>query len=177
MPKTKLQKQTDLTKLSEKLSRAKSVVFTDYKGLTMSQLSRLREELRTEGAEFSVTKNSLLNLAFKDSALLPLHTELFSGPTATLFAYEDEITPIKALVNALKEASIGQVKSGFLNGEVLDALTINRLASLPSKLELQAKVVGTLASPLYGLVGVLQANIRNLVFALDQIRISKGGEA
>ena len=58
----------------------------------------------------------------------------------------------------------------------MEALSITRLAELPSKLELQAKIVGSLSSPLYGMVNVLQGNLRNLVYALDQIRISKGGE-
>ena len=176
MPKTKLQKTQDLEKLTEKLSRAKSVVFTDYKGLTMSQLSALRDQLRDQGAELSVTKNSLLSLALKANHLTTSESST-EGPTATLFSYEDEITPIKALVKALKEANTGKIKSGLLNGEELDNISVTRLANLPSKSELQAKVVGSLASPLYGIVGVLQANIRNLVYALDQIRISKGGEA
>jgi len=62
-------------------------------------------------------------------------------------------------------------------GEFIDEYKVNRLATLPSKDELRAKVVGTLGAPLYGIVGVLQANLRNLVYALDQIRISRGGEA
>lgn len=175
MPKTKLQKSKDLEILTEKLSRAKSVVFTDYKGLTMTQLSALRDQLRDQGAELSVTKNSLISLALKSNNLTAsdIATE---GPTATLFSYEDEITPIKTLVKALKDANMGKVKAGILNGESLDNLAVTKLSTLPSKLELQAKVVGTLAAPLQGIVGVLQANLRNFVYALDQIRIQKGGE-
>ena len=142
----------------------------------MNQLSQLRNQLRDQGAEFSVTKNSLLDLALKNTSL-PISIEPTSGPTATLFSYEDEITPIKSLVKTLKDASIGKIKTGIIDGEVYDALSITRLANLPSKLELQATVVRSLASPLYGIVGVLSANIRNLLYAVDQIRIKRGGEA
>jgi large subunit ribosomal protein L10 len=97
-------------------------------------------------------------------------------PVATLFAFGDEITPIKILTKSLKDTGIGKVKGGVMEGEYLDEYKINKLAQLPSKDELRAKVVGSLGAPLYGIVGVLQANIRNLVYALDQIRKSKGGE-
>lgn len=173
MPKTRVQKEETVVVLAEKLKKAKSVVFADYQGLTMAQLSVLRDQLRDQGAEFAVTKNSLLDLALKTTDYRLPTTD---GPTATLFSYEDEVAPIKALVKALKDAARGSIKAGIVGGEVYDAFAVTRLANLPSKLELQAKVVGSLSSPLYGIVGVLQANIRNLVYAVDQIRIQKGGE-
>lgn len=176
MPKTRVQKEETVVQVTEKLNRAKSVVLTDYKGLNMSQLSQLRQELRSQGAEFTVIKNTLLNLAFKQTGFKPASSEVLQGPTAVMFAYEDEISPIKSLVKLLKGAGIGQVKAGFWDKGFLDSLAITRLANLPSKLELQGKVVGLLNAPLVGMVGVLQANLRNLVFALDQIRIKRGGE-
>lgn len=175
MAKTRQQKEEAVTILSEKLQRAKSVVFADYRGLTMSQLSQIRNSLREEGAEFSVTKNSLLRLALKNDRL-EVSDDVLEGPVATLFSFEDELLPIKSLVKSLKDFSIGSVKGGIFEGELVDQYKINSLASLPSKDELRAKVVGGLGAPLYGIVGVLQANIRNLVYALDQIRVSKGGE-
>lgn len=176
MPKTKDQKQKLVENYAEKLSRSKSVVFTDYRGLTMKVLSDLRNKLAGQDAEFTVTKNTLLDLALKKAAMPKLSEEMETGPIATLFSYEDEVSPIKTLVKILKDAQTGKIKGGILDTELMDAVTITRLANLPGKQELQAKVVGSLASPLYGIVGVLQANLRNLVYALDQIRIAKGGE-
>lgn len=175
MPKTRQQKQDLVTKLTEKLSQAKSVVFTDYKGLTMAQLTDLRNKLRELGAEFTITKNNLLKLALKNSQLTIDNGQLFEGPTATLFANDDEISPIKILVKALKDTAIGSIKSGIFEDELIDDVMIQKLASLPSKDELRAKVVMSLTSPLYGIVGVLQANLRNLVYALEQIKVIKGG--
>ena len=167
MPKTRVQKEEIVVNLKEKLANAKSIVFADYRGLTTKQLSDLRENLSEVGGELNITKNTLLKIALPESS--------FEGPTATLFAYDDEISPIKLLVKALKDAGIGKIKAGFLGTEVLDEERINQLASLPSKDELRRKTVGILVAPLQGIVSVLQGNLRNLVYVLDQIRISKGG--
>ena len=182
MPKTRAQKEEQVTKIAENLSKSKSVVFTDYKGMTMSQLSTLRKSLREVGAELTVTKNNLLKLALKSSVYglpttedgSPKSDDLFTGPIATLFAYDDEITPIKILAKALKDNDVGKVKAGLFEGEYMDEFEVAKLSSLLSKDELRAKLVGSLGSPLYGIVGVLQANLRNLVYALEQVRVQKG---
>ncbi|MBI2334181.1 50S ribosomal protein L10 [Candidatus Daviesbacteria bacterium] len=148
MPKTRVQKEEIVQNLSEKFSRAKSVVFADYKGLTMKQLSDLRIKLAEVQGEFTITKNTLLEKSLTDYRL-PTTAEdgrrksevLFEGPTATLFSYDDEISPIKLLVKTLKDAALGKVKNGFLGQEALDEAKILQLATLPSKDELRAKTV------------------------------------
>lgn len=169
MPKSRIQKQEKVTELTEKLARAKSVVLADYQGLTMAQLTELRGRLESLGAEFQVTKNNLLSLALKESGLKSSNSEI-TGPTATLFGFEDEISPIKVLVKTLKEFEKGRVFDGFLEKQELSEAEVVRLAELPSKDELCAKVVGSLGAPLYGIVRVLQANIRNLVYVLEAYR-------
>lgn len=176
MPKTKQQKKDIVTDLKERLLKSKSLVFTDYKGMTMSQLSAIRNQLGELSAEFSVTKNNLIKIALKESGYKLDDDAVFEGPIATLFSYGDEIAGIKALAKAIKDNGIGKTKAGFLAGEFLSANQVDKLAALPSKDELRAKIVGSLGSPLYGIVGVLQANLRNLVYALDAIRKQKGGE-
>ena len=174
MPKTRQQKIDAVVKLQEKLSRAKALVFADYKGLTMKQLSDLRNKLRPGQAELAITKNSLLERALPASNL-QLPSSSIEGPTATLFAYDDEITPIKILVKALKDIGLGKVKSGFFGKDSLDEAKILKLSTLPSKDELRAKTVGVLVAPLQGILSVLNGNLRNLVYALNQIKIAKGG--
>lgn len=174
MPKTRVQKEEAVVKLQEKLTKAKSLVFADYKGLTMKELSDLRNKLREQNAEFNITKNSLLGFALKDSSL-KVQDSTFEGPIATLFAYDDEISPIKILVKALKDLAKGKVKSGFLGTDSLDEAKILQLSTLPTKDELRGKTVGVLVAPLQGMVSVLQGNLRNLVYALNQIKISRGG--
>lgn len=172
--KTRQQKQESVQLIQEKLGKSTAVVFADYKGLTMTQLSDIRKKLRKQNAEFAITKNTLLKRAIPTTYHLPPTT--YQGPTATLFAYDDQVSPIKILVKSLKDFSIGKVKGGFLGDIFLDEAKILHLSTLPSKDELRGKVVGVLVAPLQGMVSVLQGNLRNLVYALDQIRISKGGE-
>lgn len=174
MPKTRAQKEEAVIKLQEKLVKAKAVVFADYKGLTMKQLSNLRKQLREQNAQFSITKNTILERALPSSNL-QLPSSNLEGPTATLFAYDDQISPIKTLVKAFKDMALGKVKFGFLGEEVLDEAKIIQLSTLPTKDELRAKTVGVLVAPLQGIVGVLQANLRNLVYALSEIHKMKGG--
>ncbi len=171
MAKTRPQKIAEVVKLQEKVGKAKSVVFADYRGLTMKQLIDLRNRLSEVGSEFTITKNTLLERAIPNTK--------FEGPTGTLFAYDDEISPIKILVKALKDAALGKVKSGFLGppagGDILDEAKILKLSSLPSKDELRGQTVGILAAPLQGIVSVLQGNLRNLVYALKEIQKQRGG--
>lgn len=174
--KTRAQKIKSVENLTEKFKKAKTVVFTDYRGMTMNQLSDLRNKLAETDAELAVTKNTLVHIALKQAGLIGETDNIAEGPTATLFGFGDEILPIKTLTKAIKDNQVGIIKGGFLNGDFMEAVNITRLSNLPSKLELQAKIVGSLSAPLYGMVNVLQGNLRNLVYALDQIRISKGGE-
>ncbi len=176
MPKSKQQKIDIVTDLTERVSKAKSIVFADYQGMNMDQIQTLRRGLQDLSAQFSITKNNLIKIALKENGLKVDDDAVFEGAVATLFAYGDEIAPIKILTKAIKDNGIGKTRAGFLNGEYLSDAQVNKLAQLPSKDELRAKVVGALGSPLYGIVGVLQANLRNLVYALDQIRKQKGGE-
>lgn len=176
MPKTRLQKEETVVQLQEKLGKAKSVVFTDYKGLSMKQLSELRRKLREVNGEFTITKNALLGFALKNSQLSNVNSQLLQGPTAALFAYDDEISPIKILVKTLKDTSIGKVKIGLLGTQLLDEVSIMQLSTLPTKDELRGKTVAVLVAPLQGIVSVLQGNLRNLVYALTEIQKMKGGE-
>lgn len=184
MAKTRAQKEIDLQNLTEKLGKAHAVVLVDYqqagtsssKGMTMKQLSDLRDKLHDQNAEFSVTKNTLLTRALNSSQLSITDSQLIQGPIATLFAYDDEISPIKTLVKALKDNAIGQIKAGFLGSESLSATRVNQLSALPGKDELRGQVVGLIASPIKGIVGVLNANLRNLAVVINQIKIARGGE-
>lgn len=174
MAKTRQQKEETVQKLREKLDKAKAVVFADYKGLTMKQLSELRDKLRDQDAEFSITKNTLLERALP-SSIFHLPPSSLDGPTATLFAYDDQISPIKILVKALKDAALGKIKKGFLGSVALDEAKIIQLSTLPSRDELRGQMVGVLIAPLRGMVSVLQGNLRNLVYALSEIHKMRGG--
>lgn len=163
----KIAKVADLT---DKLNRAKSVVLTDYRGLTVAQLDDLRKKVETVGAEFEVTKNTLLSRSL-GSKEVPAET--LEGPTATLFAYADALAPLKALADFIKANSLPVIKVGFLGKDLLTAVQVGELAKLPSREVLLGRLVGSLKGSQYGLVNVLSGNIRKLVYALDAVARSK----
>lgn len=148
-----------LNLLKTKVQQAKSIVFTDASGLSVNLQRELRQAVKLAGGELIVVKNTLLKLALGE-AVLP-------GPTVTLFAYEDEIAPIRALAEFAKSHDLPKIKAGFLAKEALTKEQVEQLASLPTKIELLAKTVGSLKSPITGFVNVLQGSLRKLTYVLS----------
>ena len=157
--------------LAQKLKEAKTVVLADYHGLDVSQLAELRKTIRKAGGEFEVVKNTLLTRAAKESKV-EIDPKILKGPTAALWSYKDQLTPLKALMDFVKANQLPKVKFGLLDQVITPIERIKLLASLPTKEELQAKLVGVLKSPTYGLTNALSWNIRKLVLVLK----AKGGE-
>lgn len=147
--------------LSEKLSRARSVVLTDYRGLTHKQAEELHRNVKKAGGEFIVAKNSLLKIAGGYQ---------LTGPTGALLAYEDELAPLKELFKTIKTLSLPKVKFGFIGTKEYSDSEIETLAKLPSKETLQGQVVSRLSGPIYGLVYALNANFAKLVYVLKGVK-------
>ncbi len=159
----------NLKLLNEKKNQAKSAIFVHYRGLSGNLDTQLRTQIKNVGGEMMVAKNTLLKLVFGSKEL---NTAL-SGPTAVIWAYQDEIAPLKTVSDFAKTNELPIVTAGFLDDKVLTQQEVDRLAKLPGKLELQAKVVGSLAAPLSGFVNVLQGNIRKFTYILKAIQETK----
>ncbi len=157
------QKVQVVGELKDKLTKAKSMVLTDYRGLTHHQLEELKRALKEAGAEFLVTKNTLLRLAGDKKEEVEAH---LNGPTAALFAYEDEIAPLSVLAKFIKNFGLPQIKIGLMGEKILSSEEVLRLALLPSREILLATLVMRLKSPLYGLNNALSWNTRKLVLTL-----------
>lgn len=170
MPTAK--KAAEIEALRERIAASPNLFLTDFSGLSVAETSRLRNELRKDGAMYSVVKNSLFSIAAGEEIAKPLEAYL-AGPTAVVFTSGDPVASAKALSVFSAETKKLAVKAGFIEGKVLDAATVGVLATLPSRLELLARLVSTLAGPMRGLVTVLSGNQRGLVRVLDQIRQQK----
>lgn len=165
------QKKIDIVKeLKTKLEKAKSLVFSDYRGLTVAQIQDLKKRIKKEKGEYVVTKNTLMIKALEQARLPTPEIAQLEGPSATLFSYEDEIGPLKALVAFAKTAGLPILKLGILEKAILTKEEVENLSLLPPKNILYAQVVGALSAPAYGLVNVLQGNIRKLVYVIDSIK-------
>ncbi len=158
--------------VSEKLGRAEIVIATDYRGLTVAQMTELRRKLREQNIEYHVIKNTLAGFAAKATEK-PALSEFLEGPTAIAFGYDDVIQPAKVLQDFLRSSETTlSIKGGLLGDKPLTPEEITALAKLPPKEELIGKVVGLVQSPLYGLVNVLNGNLRGLVGVL-QARVNQ----
>jgi large subunit ribosomal protein L10 len=161
----------------KKPPRSKNLFFTNSSGLTVEEITKLRNELRKDGATatYGVVKNTLFSIAAGPEMAKELETFL-AGPTGVVFGGDDPVTPAKALqaFNAVKPV---EVKAAWIDGKIATAADVTALASLPPKQELLAKLVGSLKSPLYGLVMVLSGNQSGLVRVLNAIREQKAAGA
>src|SRR5258706_4027845 len=153
-----------VTELTDKVAKAKSIILADYSGLKHKQLEELRKLLKKTDAEFAVTKNTLLKRALGDKAA-SIEGELNQG-TAALFAYADEVAPLKELLKFFKAAAAGKTKGGLLGTTVLAEADVAKLAALPSRQILLGKLVGQLNAPIQGLHHALSWNINTFVWAL-----------
>ena len=159
-------KESAVKELTEKLAAAKNLFLTDYSGLTVDEITRLRGELRKDGNTYSVVKNTLFRIAAGD---LAAQLERFlAGPTGIVFAGLDPVAPAKALKTFSDTVKRVAVKAAYIDGQVVDAKQVDKLAKLPPKLELIASLVGTLANPLRGLVTVLSGNQSGLVRVFER---------
>ncbi len=159
-------KTESVAALKERLGSAKTAVLTEYRGLTVRQLSDLRKQLKAAAAEYKVVKNRLARLAVKDSPLDPLGTH-FKGPTALVFTKQDPVAVAKALQAFVRINPALTIKLGLVEGKVLQPAELKALADLPSKEQLRAQIVGALQGPMRQLVSLLQAPVRELVYVLE----------
>ncbi len=160
-------KQQNVAVLAEKLSRMKSAVLTDYRGLSVSQLETLRGALRQEGIDYVVLKNTLARRASEQAGISGLSAHLV-GPTALAISYDDLSAPARVLMEyARLNRRLEMVRGGVAEGTVLTAAEVRQLADLPSREVLMAQLLAVLEAPVAQLVGLLEAPVRDLVGLLD----------
>lgn len=150
-----------LAEIKDRMERASIAIGADYRGLSVAQITELRRALRPANVEVKVVKNTLASMA-AEQAGRPELQQLLQGPTALAIGFADPIAPVKALTDHLRARRLQlPIYGGWLEGRILSRAEVESLATLPSKEQLIADVVGKLQSPLYNLAGLLQASMRN----------------
>lgn len=167
-------KKAQVAELVEALKGATTGVLVDYRGLTVEEDTKLRNNLRAAGVQYFVVKNTLLRLATKETGLEELDS-ILHGPTALAIS-EDAVAPAKVLADYAKENEKLELKSGFMDGKVLSMDELKQLAKTPSKETLIAKIMGSLNSPISGLARLLNTIAEGGVEIPDLIA-KKAGEA
>ena len=161
MPSQKIlsEKQAYVAALHEKIKASVAGVVVDYKGINVADDTKLRKELREAGVEYAAVKNTMLRLALKDTGLEDMSSVL-EGATALAISTDDPIAPARIL-NKYAEASKGKfsLKSGYMDGSVLDEASLNAIAKLPDYKGMLSMFAGALTSTLSGLAVAMQAYV------------------
>jgi ribosomal protein L10 len=160
------EKVESVQSLRERLDGVKTAVLTEYRGLTVRQLSDLRKQLKGAAAEYRVVKNRLARRAVEGSALHPLAPHL-RGPVGVAYTRQDPVAVAKALQAFARGNPALAIKVGLVEGSVLEPPALRALADLPSKDALRSQLVGAVQGPMSQLVSVLTAVQRELVRVLD----------
>lgn len=161
-----------LSSFSEAFDKSKIVAFVNFQGMKVADLTDLRRTVRKAGGTMQVVKKTLINRALKEKGI-DLSVEDFKGEIAAVFGFNDEIEVVKIVDEFAKSKQLPEFRGGVMGVAVLSEAEIKTLAALPSREELLAKLVGSIYSPVRGIVQVLGGNMRALVYALQAISEAK----
>ncbi|MCL2756585.1 MAG: 50S ribosomal protein L10 [Coriobacteriia bacterium] len=157
-----------LAQVTKDLADADAVWVMDYRGMTVKQEEQLRKLVRTNNASFKVYKNSFTERALRDLDM-PSMNAILSGPSGFVFVFGDPVASAKAIKGFIKEQKKFEIKGGLLNGTVVTADQVKAVADLPSREELLARLLGTMANPMSSLVRVLNGPAEKFVRTLQAI--------
>jgi large subunit ribosomal protein L10 len=163
---TREKKETIVNEYVEKMRRSQAVIVSEYRGLTTKQLQGLRRDLRNAQSELAVSKNTLAARALTEVGL-PAPAELLTGPVALTFCYDEVAAPAKVMTKFAKDSKVLILRGGLMGQSVFNEAGVQALTELPSKEQMRSQVVGTLQSPMSGLVNVLAGTLRGFMNVLN----------
>ena len=168
---TKAFKNEKIEYFKKQFEQAKVAIVTDYRGLSVDEITQLRRALQKENSDFTVTKNTLCKIASKGTNFEAIES-LMQGPNAIAFGFGDEVSAAKVVAKFIKENKKGEIIGGVMEGNLLNADEAKKLANMPSREELYAKMLGSINSPasgiVYGVNGVMSALVRAIVAVAKQ---------
>ena len=154
------------------VDKAQVAVVSEYTGLSVEEITKLRRELQKEGGDYMVTKNTLAKIAIKGTPYEVL-AETLKGPIAIAFGFTDQVAPAKVLSKFIKDTKKGEIIAAAMDGQLMSAEEAKALANLPSREELYAKMLGCINSPASGIANSVNAVMSSLVRAVAAVRDQK----
>jgi len=161
-----------LEEINESLRKAKSVFLTDFTGLTVEEITRLRAEFRKNNVKYLVVKNTLARISAKENGF-DLIVPFLNGPTGMAIAMDDPIAPVRIIFDFKKDKEKPSIKAAILEGQLLDQAAAEEIRYIPSREVLLAQVVSAIAAPISSFIGGLQSMLSNLAGVLDAIKDKK----
>ena len=157
-----------IDELTEKLGKATIAILVQTQGLTVKDMTDLRNKMRAAQIDFKVAKNTLLRIATERNNMKDLDTSIFNGQTAVAFGYDDEVSAAKAVADYVRGSRVVVLKSGILGGRTLSAEQVDSLAKMPGgKNYAKAQVVGVIQSPMATTYSLLSAPLRDLAYVIQ----------
>ncbi len=173
----KEQKAEAIQEIKELIESSEAMYFTDFTGLTVEQVNELRKEFYKSDIKYKVVKNTLTVRALNESGKYSTHvdklTEILNGPTGIVFAYKDPVAPAKILKKFVDKIEKPKLKVAVVENEIYDSKKLNTLASLLTKEEVISRILGSLNSPASGIVGTLNAAMRDLFSVIEEVAKKK----
>ncbi|MBZ1345413.1 MAG: 50S ribosomal protein L10 [Candidatus Nealsonbacteria bacterium] len=174
MALTKTQKQKIIADLKDKIARQKAMIFVNFSGLKVKDILSLRKKIKETGNELKVAKKTLLDLSFKNKGLEKIiDVKKLKGEIALIFGYQNEIIPAKISWQFSQENPNLKILGGLIENKFWNSEEVFALAQLPTREELLTKLLGSISAPLSNFVNVLFGNLRNFVYILSQIKVTK----
>jgi large subunit ribosomal protein L10 len=157
-----------IAELTEELGQVQGTIVTDYRGLTVAQITDLRRRLRKVGAKYQVAKNTLFRIALKNREMPDLG-DMLEGPSALIFAEGDPVEATKVLMAFVKELrkDLPSIKGGLLGNRIMTPADVNALSALPPREQIYANLLGTLQTPVSNVVSTIGAILQNLVGTIE----------
>lgn len=162
-----------LKNVQDKVAKSKSILFSDFKGVSARDLTSFREDIKSKGGEVFVSKNTLLKIALKDMEGNEKASESLTGQTIAVVAYEDPISTIKSFFDLSKKIENLKAKCGFFDNKFVDEKSLAEISKLPSKEELIGRLIGSMNSPVYKFVNTLNQSKSKIVYVLNSIANQK----
>jgi large subunit ribosomal protein L10 len=167
------EKAETVAAVQQRLKSAKMAIVTEYRGLSVGQITRLRREIRQASGEYQVIKNTLVRRALQDTVFGDLE-KLLEGPNGWVFAYQDPVVLSKALIKFADDNDKLKIKGGVFEGRFMDTAGVKILSQMPSKPELQAKLLAMINAPATQLVRLMQEPGSRVVRLIESLRKTKG---
>lgn len=169
MALTKEKKESIIKDIESKIEKQKSIVFMDFAGVKVKDLSALRNSLKKAKNELRVAKKTLMGIAFKNKNI-DVNAKEMAGEIGIVFGYEDEVSGAKLVNQFIKTSPNAKIVGGYIDNKFYNSVDMTKIAELPGKEQLIGSLLGTLNAPTSNFVGVLGGNLRKLVFVLSQIK-------
>lgn len=165
----KTEKAEIIAEIKGVIDSSSAVYLTDYSGINVADISELRNQFRKEGVQYKVYKNTLFDRALKESGKFEKLADHLEGMTGFVFAGENPVAPAKIIKKYFDASQKLALKACYIETDYYDGSKLDQLATLPSKTDLIASIMGSLNSPASGIVGAINAVVRDLVSVVDQI--------